>query len=72
VVVEVDGPYHFAINTRHPTGATLIRCRGRVRQGPCVAGAGSQRRAEAPEGPDSQAAGGIRAFTLYRAENVLP
>ncbi len=36
VVVEVDGPYHFAINTRHPTGATLIRCRGRVRRAPVL------------------------------------
>lgn len=26
VAVEVDGPYHFTLNTRQPTGATLIRC----------------------------------------------
>ena len=27
VAVEVDGPYHFTLNTRQPTGATLIRVR---------------------------------------------
>ena len=25
VAIEVDGPYHFTLNTRQPTGPTLIR-----------------------------------------------
>ena len=28
VAVEVDGVYHFTLNTRQPTGATLIRSAG--------------------------------------------
>lgn len=26
VAIEVDGPYHFTLNTRQPLGSTLIRC----------------------------------------------
>jgi hypothetical protein len=26
LAIEVDGPYHFTINTQQPTGSTIIRC----------------------------------------------